>query len=160
MSANRTVFLLIIAAALVVGATTAFTGIGVVKVEKESMMPTLSSGQWVLILRGEHRVRTGDIAVFVSPADGSLAVKRCVLAEGEPVDIEHGWLITKWGNWFLSGTQWERLKQTAYTPDNTVFLVGDNQFHSLDSRSYGFVPRKHLLGRVLLLRRNGSSNGR
>jgi len=113
------------------------------------MSPTLSDGQWVLVLRGEQQVRPGDVAVFVSPLDRGLAVKRCILEDNKRPQIDHGWLVTPWGRWYLTGDQWRRL-DAVQAPEDTVFMVGDNQFQSLDSRSYGFVPRDNIVGRVIL----------
>ena len=122
----------------------------VLRVEQQSMSPTLAEGQWILVLKGADRVNEGDLAVFISPEDRNLAVKRCVLVGGNAPLVDHGWLITPWGRWFLTGPQWTRLDDQGIIPDGSVFLVGDNQFHSVDSRNYGAVPRVNLIGKVLL----------
>ncbi len=114
------------------------------------MEPTLTDGQWILVLRGSHRVESGDIAVFISPADQKLAVKRCILEERDELVISHGWLETPWGRWFLTGPQWEILDSQKFIPEDSVYMVGDNQFHSMDSRNYGYVRRENLVGKVLM----------
>ena len=127
----------------------------VVKVNENSMSPTLTDGQLVLVLRGSRRVREGDVAVFVSPLDERLAVKRCVLEGGDPALVRNGWLVTRWGNWFLTGSQRRRLDERLRPIGEYLFMVGDNQFDSMDSRSYGFVGREKLIGRVLIRRTHG-----
>ena len=122
----------------------------VLRVQEESMFPTLVDGQWILVERGGRKVEAGDLVVFRSPADGRLAVKRCILVGGERPDVDHGWLRTPWGRWFLSGPQWEQLDRVDTIPADSVYLVGDNQFHSMDSRVYGTVSRSALIGRVVM----------
>lgn len=113
------------------------------------MEPYLRNGQLALVLRGSRKIRPGDIAVYYRPETGNLVVKRCVLDSDSEPRIENGWLTTRWGRWYLSGAQWERMAEDQ--PKNSLFMVGDNQFMSLDSRDYGFVPRESFVGRVLKL---------
>ncbi len=119
-----------------------------VRVEQESMLPTLRSRQLLLVIRNKELIQPGDIAVFRSPVDGLLTVKRCILEGGMIPEVNHGMLETPWGRWYVSESQWEKLDTTAPLPDNVFFMVGDNQFQSLDSRSYGPVPAKNMVGRV------------
>lgn len=123
-----------------------------VRIQEDSMAPMLSNGQVVLVLRGSRRIYPGDIAVYYSPVSDNLVVKRCVLNSDVEPHIENGWLITPWGRWYLAGTQWEQLDENQ--PEDSLFMVGDNQFKSFDSRNYGFVPRESFIGRVLNWRVN------
>jgi signal peptidase I len=127
----------------------------IVRVREDSMAPTLTDGQFVVVERGVKGVRPGDIVVFENPMDSRLTVKRYVLKGNQTPMIDHGWLITPWGRWYLTGPQWESMDIAAKPPEPSFFLVGDNQFRSLDSRSYGFVKSDRLVGRVLLRRKNG-----
>ncbi|MCK5735507.1 MAG: S26 family signal peptidase, partial [Spirochaetaceae bacterium] len=72
-----------------------------------------------------------------------------------PPVIDHGWLVTPWGRWFLTGPQWDRIRGEKNLPEGLLFMVGDNQFQSLDSRDYGYIQRKNLVGRVLFRRNRG-----
>ena len=122
------------------------------------MTPTLADGQWILVLRGKNGVHPGDLAVFVSPAGKELAVKRCVSDGETPPVVDHGWMVTRWGRWYLTGPQWDSLASSPQPNGDALFMVGDNQFRSLDSRSYGYVPRESLVGKVVLPS-GGKSNG-
>jgi len=127
----------------------------IIKIREDSMNPTLKDGQWALVLRGSGKIRPGDIAVFISPLDNELVVKRYIFGSDSIPVIDHGWLVTPWGRWFLTGSQWKRLEEERNIPEGMLFMVGDNQFRSLDSRSYGFIRADHLIGRVLLRRKHG-----
>ncbi len=149
---------LAMAAALAIALIIPMSRFMLVKVCEESMAPTLTDGQWVLVLRGSKAVHPGDIAVFVNPADTGLTVKRCVFDEKNSPSVDHGWLVTRWGRWYLTGPQWDRLESASPPLGEALFMVGDNQFRSFDSRSYGYVPRNSIVGRVLLP--NGKNDGR
>jgi len=124
----------------------------IVRIREDSMYPTLNDGQWALVRVGVQGILPGDIVVFKKPVDRRLTVKRYILPGYEQPLIEHGWLITPWGRWFLTGDQWDSIEEEKENPEGLFFMVGDNQFHSLDSRSYGFVSSENLVGRVVLRR--------
>jgi len=124
----------------------------IVRVREDSMYPTLNDGQWALVRVGVQGIQPGDIVIFRNPVDRGLTVKRYVLPGYEQPVIEHGWLVTPWGRWFLTGDQWDSIEEKKEHLEGLFFMVGDNQFRSLDSRSYGFVGSEHLVGRVLLRR--------
>ena len=128
-------------------------------VKEESMEPTLRDGQTILLMkkitsvhgRNGTGIKKGDIVVFPSPDEKCLVVKRCVLTEGDSIQIEHGWLITENGRYFLSESQWDFLKAYDSVPAGKFFAVGDNQFYSIDSRDYGFIDRDKAIGKVILM---------
>jgi signal peptidase I len=125
-------------------------------IPSESMEPTLRPGDHVLVEKLSYRFgspRRGDLVVFRSPDGGSLAVKRIVGLAGDRVAIEDGVLA-------IDG----RLQREPYVdqksidsvyfgpvvvPRGDVFVMGDNRADSHDSRDYGAVPRRALIGRVL-----------
>ncbi len=148
----RSIITVLFLSAILISAGSQFM---LIKIREDSMTPTLANGQWVVVLRGAGRIQLGDIAVFVSPLDQELVVKRCVLDSDEKLVIEHGWLITPWGRWYLTGPQWDRLNEERSLPKGSLFMVGDNQFQSFDSRNYGYVPPESLIGRVLFRRNHG-----
>ncbi len=125
-------------------------------IPSESMEPTLRPGDHVLVEKLSYRFgapERGDLVVFRTPED-ALAVKRIVALAGDRVAIEDGVLA-------VNG----RLQKEAYVdhrqvdsvyfgpvvvPRGDVFVLGDNRADSHDSRDYGAVPRRSLIGRVLV----------
>lgn len=58
------------------------------------------------------------------------------------------------GNIFIDGKQ-----TNSYTvEENYYFMMGDNRSNSLDSRYWGFVPRKNIIGKALITYMSWDSN--
>jgi signal peptidase I len=125
-------------------------------ITSESMEPTLRSGDRVLVEKLSYSVgspQRGDLVVFRAPDGGSLAVKRIVGLAGDRVAIEDGVLAI---NGHLQREPYvdHRTVDSVYfgpvvVPRGDVFVMGDNRADSHDSRDYGGVPRRSLIGRVL-----------
>jgi signal peptidase I len=119
------------------------------------MMPTLRPGDRVVVdklayLLGEPR--RGDLVVFHQPRDGGLLLKRVVAVGGQLVGIEDGVLHVD-GRAVAEPFVNRRLVDSVYfgpvrVPRDAVFVMGDRREDSVDSRSFGAVPRTLLVGRV------------
>jgi len=134
--------------------------VGSVRVVGLSMAPTLEDTQmcllnrWVLHFRAPHY---SEVVVIRDPTDSSLAVKRVVALPGDSVLVKNGAL-------FVNGKE----LQEPYLPSGTrtfarpmvreqafnchageYFLLGDNRNLSLDSRVYGPISRRNILGLVI-----------
>jgi len=131
-----------------------------VRVVGLSMQPTLHDSQlyllnrWVLLFRSPQR---SEIVVLRDPLDGGFAVKRVIAGPGDSVYLSGGCV-------YVNG---EKLEE-SYLPSATLtftsnnardqlfkcgarqfFVLGDNRGNSLDSRVYGPVPRKDILGLII-----------
>ncbi|VDM35394.1 unnamed protein product [Hydatigera taeniaeformis] len=103
------------------------------------MEPTIQHGDYLLVERlslYRGQIKNGDIVVARQPRETGTCchiLKRVRATGGEAVDY--------W-NPKLSKSV------TTYVPEKHVWLEGDNKRHSLDSRTYGSVPMRHLEYRV------------
>lgn len=124
-------------------------------VRGSSMEPSLHNGQYLVVSKMSYRFREpqrGDIVVFTSPnGAGEGYIKRIIGLPGERVEIRDGavWIngyrldepylnaaIPYTGSWMLG-------------PDE-YFVLGDNRAHSSDSRVWGPLPRKNIIGKAWL----------
>jgi signal peptidase I len=122
-----------------------------------SMIPTLNNGEAVLVVRIPYyfrEPRRGEIIVFKYPLNPSQEyVKRLIGLPGDTIEIKHG-------NVYVNG---ELLKEDYVkrkddynygpikVPKDSYFVLGDNRPVSVDSRYWGFVPKKNLVGQAILL---------
>jgi signal peptidase I len=133
-----------------------------------SMTPAVSAGDHVF-MEGltylARKPRRGDIIAFESDGiellpRGQIYDKRIVGLPGEHLRISDGKLhindalvvITN-GSGEISFVLTENMKSFAFKSDVMVppgqyFVIGDNTTNSLDSRSWGCLPSKNILGRL------------
>ncbi|MFD5514819.1 signal peptidase I [Streptomyces sp. NPDC127066] len=147
----RTVLLAMPAVALAVGTFL----VEPVRVESTSMEPTLMSGDHLLVddrAYRDHPPRPGDLVVF-DGADATL-VKRVVAVGGDTVAIEDGVLEVNGSAVEEPAVDPKTVDGMYYgparVPAGTVFVLGDNRRHSVDSRQFGPVPVGEVTGRVIL----------
>ena len=122
-------------------------------IPSESMAPTLEVGDQIVVtpyFAGEPE--RGHIVVF--RAGDELMVKRVVALPGDLVDSRLGRL--RIGGYTVSEPYVLRIAATGAIPSQVVpaesyFVLGDNRDDSLDSRSWGFVPRAAIVGRARMI---------
>jgi signal peptidase I len=121
-----------------------------------SMAPTLEPGDQIVVtpyFRGLPE--RGDVVVFESPSErGQLMVKRVIGTPGELVDSRLGYVRV--GGYTLTEPYVLRPASAGaidaqIIPADSYFVLGDNRDDSLDSRSWGVVPRSHIVGRARLV---------
>lgn len=132
-------------------------------VKGASMEPNFEDHEYLIIDELTYRFRVperGEICVFRYPNDPSqFFIKRIIGLPGETVSISGGGVtITT-----LAGKV-QKLDEAAYLSplvatagEKTVtlgtdeyFVLGDNRPNSLDSRIFGVLPKKDIVGRVML----------
>ena len=131
-----------------------------VKVVGRSMVPTLSDSQHYLLNRWVyyvHAPQRSDVVVLRDPSDNGFSVKRIIATPGDSIRLKDGCVFLngcKLAEAYLaSGTQ--TFTDSKY-PDQMIlcgkdqyFLLGDNRQNSIDSRTYGPVPRRNILGPIV-----------
>jgi signal peptidase I len=122
-------------------------------VRQASMQPSLSDGETVLVDKVSLRwspLRRGELVAFEGP--GGSSVKRVVALAGDRVAVDDAVLFVNdrpvpepyLGRSAEDGTYFGPLT----VPAGQVFVLGDNRLASVDSRVYGPLGRRALIGRV------------
>lgn len=124
-----------------------------------SMRDTLQLGDQFIADKFSYRVlheqpRRGDIVVFRHPSDTrGTWVKRVIGLPGDVVKVRD---FTVYVNGealnedYIRERPWTDFGPVT-VPKDAYFVMGDNRNNSDDSRSWGFLPRNHLLGRAMLV---------
>ena len=122
------------------------------KVEGFSMEPTLDDGQYLLINKVGlhfHQPQRGDIIVFEYPLDTSKSfVKRVIGVPGDTVEVRDQTTIVD-GKTLKE--PYIRAPENGFYPRTVVppgeyFVLGDNRNNSSDSRAWGMLPQKDVIG--------------
>jgi signal peptidase I len=123
------------------------------RIPSDSMAPTIVRGEIVVTCTAAYlnsRPERGDIVVFKSPENGSAFIKRVVAREGDKVEFTQSQFLLNQvaqREAFVQGKpQYEPMAEVV--PKASVFVVGDNREHSLDSRHFGPIPENTIIGKV------------
>ena len=141
--------------------------VGPYKIPTGSMRTTLIEKDRIFVDKITYRFRPpkrGEIIVFKYPFDPKKDfVKRLIAFPGEEVEIRDGtvWINGKRldgppqivSHYYYNRSEWAYGKegQKIKVPPGAFFVLGDNSAQSSDSRNWGFVPEKYLIGRAFLI---------
>ena len=151
---TRTIVSILIAILIAAGIRTYFLQPFIIK--SDSMAPALMKGDKVFVDKNVYKKtepKRDDIVVYIPPQQPNKKfIQRIVGLPNEILEIKEGQL-------FINGTavgkrQYEskgdfiKSEQSIRIPDDCYFVLGDNSSSSLDSRYWGFLPRKNIIGKA------------
>lgn len=138
------------------------------QIPTSAMDPAMVKGNKIVMENISYLAREpvrGDIVVFkttgIFPIN-SLWTMRVVGEPGERVQFEDGKLLIDGEVVAINNSSGEIIyehpdmlyEELPYldtsVPDDSYFVVGDNSKSSNDSRSWGYVPRENIIGRVFM----------
>jgi signal peptidase I len=130
----------------------------VARVEGHSMAPTLFDQDRLIVNKLAYQFDTpqvGDIVMLYAPANPDLAlVKRVMAAEGDQVRVVNG-IVYRNGakmddSFVLPNYRSHEDWGPEIVPEGYYFVLGDHRNSSSDSRQWGYVPRRYIVGKVQL----------
>ncbi len=127
-----------------------------IRVDGQSMEPTLHSNEFVIVNRLAYRLgqpKIGDVIVFHPPTDPEQEyIKRVIGLPGDEVVISHqqvkvnGRLLEE--PYIASPPRYE---SSWMVPEGALFVLGDNRNNSSDSHSWGTVPLRNVVGKAVIV---------
>ena len=146
------------------------------KIPTGSMRTTLLEGDVILVnkfiygvkipftdwrLPAIRQPRRGDVVVFIYPENPRKDfIKRLAATEGESVEIKNGTIYINnqplqdplfSQRYYYNRGDFAQEGKKIVVPKDNFFFLGDNSASSQDSRYWGFVPRKYMLGKAMLI---------
>lgn len=129
------------------------------RVPTESMMPTISPGNHLIVNRFPYYYRDpvrGEVIVFLFNDD--YLIKRVIGEPGDIIDIigdkvyvngeqldESAYLAEDINTYIFAGP---KVTFPLTVPENMYFVMGDNRINSCDSRVFGPIPREAIVAKA------------
>lgn len=146
------------------------------KIPTGSMRMTLLEGDAILVnkflygakvpftdirLPAVREPKRGDVVVFVYPQDPKKDfIKRMIATQGETVEIKNGTIYIDDKPlteppfnkiYYYNRGSYAEADKKITVPADSYFVMGDNSASSQDSRYWGFVPKKNMLGKAIVI---------
>ena len=122
-----------------------------VRVNGTSMEKTLKNGE-IMLLYKLAKIEKEDIVVIDKTVDGSNIIKRVIAMPGQKIKCEDGIIYIndkKYADKYAFGITSDFKEVTL--KDDEYFVLGDNRLVSEDSRYFGPVKKKHIMGKASIV---------
>lgn len=127
-------------------------------IPSESMVPTIEVNDKVIVTNFSYwfeEPERGDVIVFKYPLDTKKDyIKRCIGLPGEIIEFRDSKLYVN-GQLVAEPYLPEGLVFEDYgpieVPEGQYFMCGDNRNHSSDSRVWGFVEKRLIIGKAQVI---------
>ena len=138
------------------------------QVKGASMEPNFRDGEYILTDKISYRFsepRRGDVVIFKAPTNPNVDfIKRIVALPGEKLEVKNNKIIIfndENPKGFtlsepyqvmepIAGGTYLREGKIVEVPADNYLVFGDNRTHSFDSREWGPLPRKSIIGKSWL----------
>ena len=132
-----------------------------VQVSGNSMVPTLHDGDQYMLSKWAYALRTpqrGEVVVLKDPEDHGFDIKRIIAVGGDTVRLKGGAVYVNNEKltepYLIFGTTTHTLSKVKdkviFLGKDRYFVLGDNRWHSTDSRIFGAIGRESILGLIRL----------
>lgn len=146
------------------------------KIPTGSMRPTLLEGDIILVNKFIYGAKIpwtdkrlpaltwpkrGDVIVFIYPENPKKDfIKRLIALPGETVEIKNGTIYINEkplleplfsSRYYYNRGEFGQESKKFVVPQDSFFVLGDNSASSQDSRYWGFLPHKNVLGKAMLI---------
>ena len=142
-SNRKTIIDIICAAFFVISAIVFLLNYKIIRVDGESMEPTLHNKDIILISLNPSKINKSDIIVFNH--DGNTCIKRIVAVEGDNVTIKDNKLQVN--GIFISNVKSTVSNKSYKLKTDELFVLGDKYKDSIDSSDYGPITTQNIIGK-------------
>ena len=166
-SKSNKILCLIVCAGLLLGLLLKLFVFEILTVSGESMFPAIKDGERLFISKLSYGIpepygeklllqwkkpQRGDVVIYLY--NNKIVVKRCIASGGDKLecscDNDYNYFLMVGNSSIpLSQIQYLNLKDSSVVPEGYILAIGDNYEVSVDSRTYGFVSERNILGKVL-----------
>lgn len=120
-----------------------------VRVDGDSMKKTLYDGD-ILVLYKLGSIKRNDIIVLNESYDDEIIIKRVIATPGETIEIKNNKIYVndeEYEDDFAFGdtTDYSKIK----LGEDEYFILGDNRIISKDSRYFGPIKEKEIMGKIV-----------
>lgn len=151
---------------LILGIITKLFIIDVLKISGTSMEPSIKNNSFVVVNKLSYGLvipfsssfflqwntpKQNEVVIYLH--NNKIVIKRCIAISNDQLDFlqdSQYYLIVNNNKIKLTSEQYNKLKNFNKVPEGYVLAIGDNHKTSIDSRDYGFISEKNIIGRVFI----------